>query len=105
MSAREKPASTGQAGAPGPLSTQAQADPASTRTHSVPTESIDLQIDDVLHAVRYPANKDHLVDAARDAGASNELLAILDGLPEQDYADINAVTRFISSNYGPGLGL
>lgn len=72
---------------------------------SVPTESIDLQIADVLHAVRYPANKDHIVDAARDAGASNELLAILDGLPEQDYADIDSVTRYIGSNYGPGLGL
>ncbi len=71
----------------------------------MPSESIDLQISDVLGAVRYPANKDHIVDAARDAGASNELLAILDGLPEQDYADVNAVTQFIGSNYGPGLGL
>lgn len=71
----------------------------------VPMESIDLQIADVLHAVRYPANKDHIVDAARDAGASNELLAILDGLPEQDYADIDAVTKLMGSNYGPGLGL
>jgi hypothetical protein len=73
-------------------------------THSVPTESIDLQISDVLSAVQYPANKDHLVDAAQQAGASNELLAILDGLPEQDYADVDAVTRHIGSNYGPGLG-
>ena len=72
---------------------------------SVPQETIDLQIADVLHAVRYPANKDCIVEAARDAGASNELLAILDGLPEQDYAGVDDVTRFISSNYGPGLGL
>lgn len=74
-------------------------------TAGVPTETIDLQIADVLHAVRYPANKDRIVDAARDAGASNELLAILDGLPEQDYVDIDAVTQFIGSNYGPGLSL
>lgn len=72
---------------------------------SVPMEAIDLQIADVLHAVRYPANKDRIVDAARDAGASNELLAILDGLPEQDYTNVDDVTRFIGSNYGPGLGL
>lgn len=72
---------------------------------AVPAEAIDLQIADVLGAVRYPANKDRLVDAARDAGASNELLAILDGLPEQDYADVDDVTRLIGSNYGPGLGL
>ncbi|MGG1943567.1 DUF2795 domain-containing protein [Trinickia sp. NRRL B-1857] len=66
---------------------------------------MDLQIADVLGAVRYPANKDRLVDAARDAGASNELLAILDGLPEQDYAGVDDVTQLIGSNYGPGLGL
>lgn len=72
---------------------------------AVPMEAIDLQIADVLHAVRYPANKDCIVDAARDAGASNELLAILDGLPEQDYTGVDDVTRLIGSNYGPGLGL
>lgn len=72
---------------------------------AVPAEAIDLQISDVLGAVRYPANKDRLVDAARAAGASNELLAILDGLPEQDYAGVDDVTRLIGSNYGPGLGL
>lgn len=70
-----------------------------------PSEPIDLQIADILRAIPYPANKDRIVEIARDAGASNELLAILDGLPEQDYADVEAVTRLIGSNYGPGLGL
>lgn len=42
--------------------------------HDIPNETIDLQIADVLAAVRYPANKDAIVDAARDAGASNEVL-------------------------------
>lgn len=85
---------------------QAQADSRPTPDLSaVPAETIDLQIADVLHAVRYPANKDCIVDAARDAGASNELLAILEGLPEQDYTSVDDVTRFIGSNYGPGLGL
>lgn len=69
---------------------------------SIPDEPIDLQISDVLQAVRYPANKDMLVDAARDAGASNDVLSMLDGLPEQDYANLDAVTRLIGSNYGPG---
>jgi hypothetical protein len=72
---------------------------------TIPTESIDLQIEDVLRAVPYPVNKDQLVDIAREAGASNELLSILDGLPEQDYADIAAVTRLIGSNCGPGIGI
>lgn len=72
-------------------------------TSAIPDEPIDLQIADVLHAVPFPANKDEIVAIARDAGASNELLAILDGLPEQDYADIDSVARLISSNYGPGV--
>lgn len=70
----------------------------------VPEEPIDLQFADVLREVHWPANKDDLVDAARAAGASNEVLGILDGLPEQDYADALSVTRLIGSNYGPGLG-
>jgi hypothetical protein len=70
----------------------------------IPDESIDMQITDILQAIHYPANKDALVDAARDAGASNEVLSMLDGLPEQDYADVASVTKFIGSNYGPGLG-
>jgi hypothetical protein len=70
----------------------------------VPEEPIDLQLADVLHDVRWPANKDELVDAARAAGASNEVLAILDGLPEQDYRDVRSVTGLIGSNYGPGVG-
>jgi len=72
---------------------------------AIPHESIDLQISDVLRDVTYPINKDGLVEAAREAGASNEVLAMLDGLPEQDYTDISAVTRLIGSNFGPGLGI
>jgi len=70
----------------------------------VPEEPIDLQFADVLSEVQWPANKDDIVDAARTAGASNEVLAILDGLPEQDYRDVSSVTRLIGSNFGPGIG-
>jgi hypothetical protein len=76
-----------------------------TRPHDIPHEAIDLQFADVLAAITYPANKDALVDSARAAGASNEVLAMLDGLPEQDYDDIDSVTRLIAGNYGPGLGI
>lgn len=70
----------------------------------VPDEPIDLQFADVLREVRWPANKDDIVEAARAAGASNDVLAILDALPEQDYRDVRSVTQLIGSNYGPGLG-
>jgi len=72
---------------------------------AIPGESIDLQIADILSGVTYPLNKDALVDAAREAGASNEVLSMLDGLPEQDYADVDAVTRWVAGNFGPGLGI
>lgn len=71
---------------------------------AIPGESIDLQITDILSEVQFPTNKDALVDAAREAGASNEVLSMLDGMPEQDYVDVESVTRLISGNYGPGLG-
>ncbi|MEM5293136.1 DUF2795 domain-containing protein [Burkholderia sp. JPY481] len=71
----------------------------------IPGESIDLQIADLLSEVQFPTNKDALVDAAREAGASNEVLAMLDSMPEQDYVDIESVTRLIGGNYGPGLGI
>lgn len=70
----------------------------------IPDEPIDLQFADVLREVRWPANKDDLVNAARSAGASNEVLAILDGMPEQDYRDVESVTRLIGGNFGPGVG-
>ncbi|SMG06192.1 DUF2795 domain-containing protein [Paraburkholderia susongensis] len=70
----------------------------------IPGESIDLQIADLLSEVRFPTNKDALVDAAREAGASNEVLSMLDGMPEQDYVDIASVTSLIGGNYSPGLG-
>ncbi|RDK02327.1 DUF2795 domain-containing protein [Paraburkholderia lacunae] len=71
---------------------------------AIPGEPIDLQIADILREVHFPVNKDALVDIAREAGASNEVLSMLDGLPEQDYADVASVTRLIGGNYGPGLG-
>jgi hypothetical protein len=70
----------------------------------IPEEPIDQQLADVLRGVSWPTNKDNLVDAAREAGASNEVLAMLDGMPEQDYVDVASVTRLIGSNYSPGIG-
>ncbi len=74
-----------------------------TSKKNIPGEAIDAQLEDVLRAVDYPANKDRIVDLAREAGVSNDILNMLDGLPEQDYADADSVGRLIGSNYGPGL--
>jgi hypothetical protein len=68
-------------------------------------EPIDDEIATVLRAVAYPANKDALVDAAREAGVSNDVLMLLDGLPEQDYRDANAVEQLLGSNGGSGISV
>jgi hypothetical protein len=70
---------------------------------AIPGEAINLQIADLLREVKFPINKDGLVEIARDAGVDNELLAMLDGLPEQDYAEISAITPLLAGNFGPGL--
>jgi hypothetical protein len=70
---------------------------------AIPGEAINLQIADVLREARFPINKDGLVDLAREAGASNEVLTMLDGLPEQDYADLAAITPYLADSFGPGL--
>jgi len=71
--------------------------------HVLNDEPIDDEIAQVLRAVQYPANKDALVDAAREAGVSNDVINVLDGLPEQDYADADAVEQLLGSNGGPGI--
>jgi hypothetical protein len=66
-------------------------------------EPIDDEIAQVLRAVKFPANKDAIVDAAREAGASNDVITIFDGLPEQDYVDANSVEQLLGSNGGSGI--
>jgi hypothetical protein len=73
--------------------------------HALNDEPIDDEIAQVLRLVKYPANKDALVDAARDAGVSNDVITLFDGLPEQDYADADSVEQLLGSNGGPGLSI
>jgi hypothetical protein len=66
-------------------------------------EPIDDEIAQVLRDVKFPVNKDGIVDAARSAGVSNDVISVFDGLPEQDYADADAVEQLLGSGGGPGL--
>jgi hypothetical protein len=68
-------------------------------------EPIDDEIAQVLRAVDYPANKDALVDAARAAGVSNDVITLFDGLPEQDYGNADSVEQLLGSNGGPGISV
>lgn len=66
-------------------------------------EPIDDEIAQVLRDLAFPSNKDGIVDAARAAGASNDVIAVFDGLPEQDYANADAVEKLLGSSGGGGL--
>ena len=79
-----------------------------TDTHvnaSLNDEPIDDEIAQVLRDLKYPANKDAIVDAARAAGVSNDVIAVFDGLPEQDYASADAVEQLLGSNGGSGIAI
>ncbi|SAL03810.1 hypothetical protein AWB78_06688 [Caballeronia calidae] len=73
--------------------------------HALNDEPIDDEITQVLRLVKYPANKDAIVDAARDAGVSNDVITLFDGLPEQDYKDADSVEQLLGSNGGPGISV
>jgi hypothetical protein len=73
--------------------------------HVLNDEPIDDEIAAVLNAVLYPANKDAIVDAAREAGVSNDVINLFDGLPEQDYKDADSVEKLLGSYGGPGISI
>ncbi|SAK87669.1 hypothetical protein AWB81_04565 [Caballeronia arationis] len=76
-----------------------------TPKHALNDEPIDDEIAQVLRAMQFPANKDAIVDAAREAGVSNDVITVFDALPEQDYADADAVEQLLGGNGGPGLSI
>ncbi|SAK95217.1 hypothetical protein AWB77_05501 [Caballeronia fortuita] len=73
--------------------------------HALNDEPINDEIAQVLRLVKYPANKDAIVDAARDAGVSNDVITVFDALPEQDYNDADSVEQLLGSNGGPGISI
>ncbi|MGI4861468.1 MAG: DUF2795 domain-containing protein [Janthinobacterium lividum] len=56
-------------------------------------DSISADIQAALASVTYPSNKDGVVASATASGASNEVVTLINGLPEQDYADAASVLR------------
>ena len=68
-------------------------------------EPIDDEIAQVLRDVKFPTNKDGIVDAARAAGVSNDVISVFDGLPEQDYGNADAVEQLLGSNGASGISV
>jgi hypothetical protein len=62
---------------------------------------------DVVEAVKdvdFPAGKDQLVEAARKAGASAEVVAALRGIPPEQYANREEVARSVRVDPDSDLG-
>ncbi|GAA2204660.1 MULTISPECIES: DUF2795 domain-containing protein [Streptomyces] len=70
----------------------------STARTSVP------EVLDALKDVTYPADKDRLVSAARQAGASDEVVKALGGMPAEEYTNRADVARSVRVDPDSDLG-
>jgi hypothetical protein len=43
------------------------------------------EVEEYLHGLDFPSDKDDLISKARDNGAPDDVISLLDNLPEQDY--------------------
>jgi hypothetical protein len=58
-----------------------------------------------LDAVDFPAGKDQLIDAARQAGASEEVITALRGIPPDQYDNREQVGRSVRVDPASDVGL
>jgi hypothetical protein len=56
-------------------------------------DSISADLEAALAGVTFPANKDTILDAAAESGVSNEIITVLTGIEERDYANASAVLK------------
>ncbi|MFI6851580.1 DUF2795 domain-containing protein [Streptomyces sp. NPDC050416] len=64
-------------------------------------------LDDVLGALRnvdFPADKNELLEAARSAGASGEVLSALRGIPPETYNNREDIARSVRTDPDTDLG-
>ncbi|MFI9247437.1 DUF2795 domain-containing protein [Streptomyces sp. NPDC053086] len=59
---------------------------------------------EALKDVTYPAGRDRLVSAAREAGASDDVVETLRGMPAEEYADRAEVARSVPVTPHADLG-
>ncbi|WP_318205048.1 DUF2795 domain-containing protein [Streptomyces sp. SCL15-4] len=71
----------------------------STEHTSVP------EVLDALRDVTYPAGRERLVSAARRAGASQEVVKALRGLPAEEYSGRAEVARSVRADPDSGPGI
>jgi hypothetical protein len=56
-----------------------------------------IELQKCLKGVDYPADKAHLVQAARDHGADSGMIKALEGIPDREYDGPNAVSKAVTS--------
>ena len=54
-----------------------------------------IQVQKYLSGMDYPADKDEIIDHAKDQGADNDVVQILQQLPERDYKTAADVCKTI----------
>ena len=54
-----------------------------------------IQVQKYLSGMDYPADKDEIIDHAKDQGADNDVVQILQQLPEQEYKTAADVSKAI----------
>ena len=58
-------------------------------------EANPIQVQKYLSGMDYPADRDEIIDHAKDQGADNDIVQILQQLPEQDYKTAADVSKAI----------
>jgi hypothetical protein len=58
------------------------------------------EIDAILIEIDYPATRDDLVEAAKDADAADTVIVLFQGLPDEEYTDRKAVDNAIDRSRG-----
>ncbi|MFI8192027.1 DUF2795 domain-containing protein [Streptomyces sp. NPDC085946] len=64
-------------------------------------------VDEVLGALKdvdFPADKDQLLEAARSAGASDEVMSALRGVPPETYTNREDIVRSVRTDPDSDLG-
>ncbi|SFM83641.1 DUF2795 domain-containing protein [Nitrosomonas communis] len=54
-----------------------------------------IQVQKYLSGMDYPADKDEIIDHAKDQGADDDIVQILQQLPEKDYKTAADVSKAI----------
>jgi hypothetical protein len=54
-----------------------------------------IQVQKYLSGMDYPADKDEIIDHAKDQGADNDVAQILQQLPERDYKTAADISKAI----------